>query len=158
MVGKGIYRCYICDMLNQERVPGVLVSKKLVVFPRKDAVSGAAVEGALETEGAVPERLSRDMTVFVRRLTESLTPLRQDDDPSVVSRVLKIRNEFKNGLIEVLFGRRSFEDWYIKTRQAVNLREDQMDALIYEALDGLTEPEAVEMRETFERKLTGRMV
>jgi hypothetical protein len=25
-------------------------------------------------------------------------------------------------------------------------------------LDGLTEPEAVEMRETFERKLTGRMV
>jgi len=128
------------------------------VYPRIEQVREAAVEGVYEMTAAVPSEsgLHPDMVKFVRKVSEILTPLKgYEDDRGFVTRALKVRTQFKRELTEVFEGKRKFQEWYDGTRTGLGMREDQMDRVMYDALEGLSSPEAIEMRMSYEDKIRG---
>ena len=156
-IGPGLYRCYICRQLNEVR-EGVMLPRAMEVYPRIEQVREAAVEGVYEMVAAAPSEsgLHPDMVKFVRRLSEILTPLKgYEDDRGFVTRALKVRSQFKQELTDVFMGKRKLQEWYDSTRTSLGMRDDQMDKVIYDALEGLSSPEAIEMRMSFEDKLRG---
>lgn len=131
------------------------------VYPRIEQVREAAKEGVYEMVQAVPSEsgISSEMRIFINRVSEVLTPIKgYENDRGFVARALKVRSQFKKEFISVLEGKRKFQEWYDTTRISLGMREDQMDEIIYNALEGLTEPDAVNMRNMFEQKLTGRLI
>lgn len=157
LIGPGLYRCRVCRQLNEER-GGQLLPRRMEVYPRIEQVREAAVEGQYEMVAAVPSEsgLHPDMIKFVRKVSEILTPLKgYEDDRGFVARALKVRNQFKQELTDVFEGRKKFQEWYDSTRTSLGMRDDQMDRVIYDALEGLRSPEAVEMRMMFEDKIRG---
>lgn len=135
-----------------------MLPRVMEVYPRIEQVREAAVEGVHEMTAAVPSEsgLHPDMVKFVRRVSEILTPLKgYEDDRGFVTRALKVRTQFKRELTEVFEGKRKFQEWYDGTRTGLGMREDQMDKVMYDALDGLSSPEAIEMRMAYEDKIRG---
>ncbi len=156
-VGENLYRCYLCRQLNEER-KGTILPPVMKVYPRIEQVREAAIEGRYEMVAAAPSEkgLEPDMATFVRRISEILTPLKgYEDDRGFVSRALKVRNQFKQELTDVFMGKGKLMEWYDATRTSLGMRDDQMDKVIYDALEGLSSPEAIEMRMSFEDKLRG---
>ena len=156
-IGENLYRCYICGQLNEEREETIL-PPVMKVYPRIEQVREAAIEGRYEMIAAAPSEkgLEPDMVTFVRRISEILTPLKgYEDDRGFVSRALKVRNQFKRELTDVFMGKGKLMEWYDTTRTSLGMRDDQMDRVMYDALEGLTHPEAIEMRMSFEDKLRG---
>ncbi len=157
VIGPDLYRCYICRQLNEVR-EGVLLPPVMKVYPRIEQVREAAIEGRYEMVAAAPSEkgLEPDMAAFVRRISEILTPLKgYEDDRGFVSRALKVRNQFKQELTAIFMGKGKLMEWYDRTRTSLGMRDDQMDKVIYDALEGLSSPEAIEMRMSFEDKLRG---
>jgi len=159
-VREGLYRCLFCDQLNEERDNQVL-PRKMEVFPRIEKVREAAKEGVYEMASSVPSEsgIPRDMSIFIRRLAEALTPIKgYEEDRGFVSRVLRVRSQFRQELTGVFEGKRPFLAWYDKTRASVGKRGDEMDEIIYNALEGLSDPEAIDMRMAFEEKMKGSLM
>ena len=159
-VREGLYRCLFCGQLNEER-GGLVLPRKMEVFPRIEQVREAAKEGVYEMASSVPSEsgIPRDMAVFIRRVAEALTPLKgYEEDRGFVVRALRVRSQFRRELTEFLEGKTKFQDWYDKTRTALGKRSDDMDEIIYNALEGLSDPGAIEMRMEFEQKLKGSLM
>lgn len=147
----------MCKQLNEDR-GGATLPHVMKVYPRIEQVREAAIEGRYEMVASVPSEsgLEPDMATFVRRISEILTPLKgYEDDRGFVSRALKVRNQFKKELTEIFMGKGKLMEWYDTTRTSLGMRDDQMDKVMYDALEGLTHPEAIEMRMGFEDKLRG---
>jgi len=127
------------------------------VYPRIEQVREAAVEGVYEGTKATPSEggLNPDMVTFVNRTIETLIPIYPEDRREERLRALNVRGQFKRELVEVLEGKRKFQDWYDATRQSLNKRSDQMDEIIYNALGGLSDRDAIELRNMFEQKIRG---
>jgi len=160
-VETGLYKCQMCGQLNEERRSGQVLPRRMEVYPRIEQVREAAKEGVYEMVQSVPSEsgVSSEMRLFINRVSEALTPLKgYEGDRGFVVRALSVRSKFKKELIAVLEGKRKFQEWYDVTRTSLGMREDQMDEIIYSALEGLTEPDAVNMRNNFEHKLMGRLV
>jgi len=158
-VREGLYRCYICGQLNEDRGLGQVVPRKMEVYPRIEQVREAAKEGVYEMVSAVPSEtgLSTDEATFVRRVAEALTPLKgYENDRGFVTRALKVRNQFKQELTDVLEGKRELLDWYDKTRTALGKHHTEMDKILYDALEGLRDPETVELRKAFEQRMQAK--
>ena len=156
MIRPNLYKCYICGQLNDVR-SGVLLPRVMKVYPRIEQVREAAVEGRYEMVAAVPSEsgLAPDMVTFVRRIVETLAPIKEGDEREIINRVLKVRSQFKRELVDVFEGKKKFQEWYDGVRTSLGMRDDQMDRVIYDALEGLSSPEAVEMRMSFEDKIRG---
>ena len=160
VIREGLFRCYICGQLQELRGLRV-VPVRMRVYPSIDEVRASAIESNREqaVEAHSDEGLSRDMVAFINRVAEALTPIAgYEGDRAFVSRALKVRNQFKRELVEVFEGKRKFQDWYNSTRTGLGKNEREMDEIIYEALSGLSDPDAVSMREAFEEKLRGRLI
>lgn len=56
-VGPRLYRCYICEQLNEERAPGVILPLRLKVYPRVEQVRKAALEETYERMVVSEERV-----------------------------------------------------------------------------------------------------
>ena len=134
-----------------------MLPRRMEVYPRIEQVREAAVEGRYEMVAAVPSEsgLHPDMVVFVRRVVETLAPIKEGDEREIINRVLKVRNQFKRELTHVFEGKKKFQEWYDGTRTSLGMRDDQMDRVIYDALEGLSSPEAIEMRMAYEDKIRG---
>ena len=159
-VREGLYRCIYCGQLNEERDNQIL-PRKMEVFPRIEKVREAAKEGVYEMVSSVPSDsgVSRDMVIFIRRVAEALTPLKgYEDNREFVTRALRVRSQFRQELTDVLEGKMKFQDWYDKTRTSLGKRVDEMDEIIYNGLEGLSDPEAIDMRMDFEQKLKGGLM
>jgi len=131
------------------------------VYPSVERVREAAAEGARELAAATPSDsgLPPDMAVFIRRVAEALTPLKgYEKDRGFVSRALGVRRQFRRELTEVFEGKRKFQEWYDSTRTSLGKSEREMDEVIYNALEGLNDPEAMDMRNMFEQKLMGGLI
>lgn len=160
LVREGLYRCYVCGQLNQDR-GGRVLPPTMKVYPSVEGIREAAVEGAKEISAVVPADagLSPDMSLFVRRVAEALTPIKgYEGDRGFVTRALRVRQQFRNDLTDMLNGKRTFQEWYDSTRSGLGKSERDMDEIIYNALEGLSEPEAIDMRNMFEHKLTGGLI
>jgi hypothetical protein len=159
-VREGLYRCLYCGQLNEER-EGQILPRKMEVFPRIEKVREAAKEGVYEMVSSVPSEsgIPRDMAIFIRRVAEALTPLKgYEADRGFVTRALRVRSQFRQELTSVFEGKMKLQDWYDKTRTSLGKRIDEMDEIIYNALEGLSDPEAIEMRMDFEQKLKGSLI
>ena len=157
---EGLYRCYICGQLNEDR-GGQLLPPTMKVYPSVEKVREAAAEGARELAAVVPSDagLPPDMMVFIRRVAETLTPLKgYEDDRGFVVRALKVRQQFRHDLTEVFEGKRKFQEWYDSTRTSLGKSDRELDEIIYNALEGLSNPEAIDMRMAFEEKLKGGLI
>ena len=160
VVREGLYRCLYCGQLNEER-GGQILPRKMEVFPRIEKVREAAKEGVYEMVSSVPSEsgIPRDMAIFIRRVAEVLTPLKgYEEDRGFVTRALRVRGQFRQELTSVFEGKRPFLAWYDATRTSLGKRSDEMDEIIYNALEGLSDPEAVDMRMEFEQKLKGSLM
>ena len=159
-VREGLYRCLFCGQLNEER-GGLVLPRRMEVFPRIEQVREAAKEGVYEMVSSVPSEsgIPRDMAIFIRRLAEALTPIKgYEEDRGFVSRVLRVRGQFRRELTGVFEGKMKLQDWYDKTRASLGKRGDEMDEIIYNALEGLSDPEAIDMRMAFEEKMKGSLM
>lgn len=159
-VREGLYRCLFCGQLNEER-GGQILPRKMEVFPRIERVREAAKEGVYEMVSSVPSEsgIPRDMAIFIRRVAEVLTPLKgYEGDRGFVTRALRVRSQFRQELTGVFEGKMKLQDWYDKTRTSLGKRVDEMDEIIYNALEGLSDPEAIDMRMEFEQKLKGGLM
>ena len=157
---EGLYRCYMCGQLNEDR-GGQLLPPTMKVYPSVEKVREAAVEGARELASVVPSDtgLPPDMMIFIRRVAETLTPLKgYEDDRGFVVRALKVRQQFRHDLTEVFEGKRKFQEWYDSTRTSLGKSDRELDEIIYNALEGLSNPEAIDMRMAFEEKLKGGLI
>jgi len=128
------------------------------VFPRIEKVREAAKEGVYEMVSSVPSEsdISRDIAIFIGRVVEALTPIKgHEEDREFVTRALRVRSRFRDELTDVFKGKRKFKEWYNLTGSDLGKSERDMDEIIYNALEGLSEPEAIDMRMGFEQKLTG---
>jgi len=134
-----------------------MLPRVMEVYPRIEQVREAAVEGRYEMVAAVPSEsgLAPDMVTFVRRIVETLAPIKEGDERKIINRVLNVRNQFRRELTDVFEGKKKFQEWYDGMRTSLGMRDDQMDRVIYDALEDLSSPEAVEMRTMFEDKLRG---
>jgi len=160
LVREGLYRCYMCGQLNEDR-GGQLLPPTMKVYPSVEKIREAAVEGARELTTVVPSDtgLPPDMMIFIRRVAETLTPLKgYEKDRGFVGRALKVRQQFRQELTEVFEGKRKLQEWYDSTRTSLGKSDRDMDEIIYNALDGLSNPDAIDMRNMFEQKLSGGLI
>lgn len=160
VIREGLYRCLYCGQLNEER-EGQVLPRRMEVYPRIQQVREAAKEGVYEGVSSVPSEsgIPRDLAIFIRRVAETLTPLKgYEGDRGFVVRALRVRSQFRQELTNVFEGKTKLQDWYDKTRTSLGKRVDEMDEIIYNALEGLSDPEAVDMRAAFEQKLKGSLV
>ncbi len=159
-VREGLYRCLFCGQLNEER-GGQVLPRKMEVFPRIEKVREAAKEGVYEMVSSVPSAsgIPRDLAIFIRRVAETLTPIKgYEGDRGFVTRALRVRSQFRQELTGVFEGKMKLQEWYDKTRTSLGKRSDEMDEVIYNALDGLSDPEAIDMRMAFEEKMKGGLL
>ena len=158
LVREGLYRCYVCGQLNQDR-GGRVLPPTMKVYPSVEGIREAAAEGVREEAVTAPMGLSHDITVFIQRVVEALTPIKgYEDDRGFVVRALRVRQKFRDELTDVFKGKRKFKEWYNSTGSDLGKSERDMDEIIYNALEGLSEPEAIDMRNMFEHKLTGGLI
>ena len=160
LVREDLYRCYICGQLNEDR-GGQLLPPTMKVYPSVEGVREAAAEGARELATVTPSDagLPPDMMIFIRRVAETLTPLKgYEKDRAFVGRALKVRQKFRQELTEVFEGKRKLQEWYDSTRTSLGKSDREMDEIIYNALDGLSNPDAIDMRNMFEQKLSGGLI
>jgi hypothetical protein len=99
------------------------------------------------------EGLSVDILTFIRRLTERLTPA-VGYSPEVTAQILETRAEYRKQLEDVFEGKRDFNDWFNKTKTRTGLHKTELMTHIYESLEGLTDPDAVALREGYEQMLS----
>jgi len=153
LVREGLYRCYVCGQLNQDR-GGRVLPPTMKVYPSVEGIREAAVEGIKETTMSAPSEggLDPDMAIFVDRVSERLIPT-EGYRSDIKEKLLRSQNDVKRGLVDVFEGRAKFEDWYAKTRTNLGKNSMEMDEMIYTSLEGLRSPGAVELRMMFEQKL-----
>ena len=153
-VELGLYRCQICGQLNEERIPGRVLPRRMEVYPRIEQVREAATEGLYEMTKSAPSEggLHPEMVTFMNRVAESLIPT-EGYKREIKVKLLKTQNDIKKDLTNVFEGKKKFEDWYDKTRTNLGRNSREMDEIIYVSLEGLRNPEAVDLRNAFEQKL-----
>lgn len=157
-IGGNLYKCYTCEQLTEDRKDGTFVAPQLKVFPRIERVRAAATEGMREVTMAVPSEqgLDREMVTFISRVASALTSTKgYEDDPEVLSRIMTVRQQYRQALTEVFEGKTEFQAWYDKTKTATGMHPTDFNRMLYDALEGLTSEEAIEMRKGYEALLKG---
>ena len=156
-VREGLDKCHFC---GQYHGPGGMVSS-LKVFPdidriREHAVIGrAVVQAPLEVDE--PEGLPEDLLIFGNRLTVRLSPT-VGYTPEIVEQILKEREEYRKGLLEVFDGKREWQNWFDRTKTKKGLHRHTFMTMIIESLEGLTHPEAVELKIAYEEAMRGGLL
>lgn len=153
---SNLYKCYFCEMYFNDTSEGVL-PQRLEAFTSIDKVREYAVAGISEEVKSVPseEGIHPEMAVFIRRLSESLTPIYQDYPKNVQLDILRTRAEYRDQLTEVIEGKRDAQEWFDRTKTRTGLHRRELIQKIVDSLEGLTNPEAVAMREEYRQVLAG---
>jgi hypothetical protein len=83
--------------------------------------------------------LTGELKVFGERVINALCAPEKGYSPVIVREVKTI--------YDVLEGRRDFEEWFTKVRQALSLKNYQLAKVLYDCLEGLRSQEARQLRE-----------
>jgi len=151
-IKETLYKCLLCGQYqNPDGTPA-----KLPIFPSIDLVREHAVEGVqmvavpevYEEESGMPE----DMVKFINRFSTRLTPA-LGYSPEVTKNILVQREEYRKGLEEVFGGNKDFQAWFDRTKTKTGLHRSVMVNMIYDCLQVLRHPEAVEMSEAYARAM-----
>ena len=105
-----------------------------------------------EEEGITP-----DIHVFIRRLTESLTPA-VGYSPEITQDILATRSEYRKSLYDVFEEKSEWLDWFDKTKTRTGLHRMELMQKIVDALEDLADPDAVALREGYEQALSGGLL
>ena len=159
-IGENLYKCIFCDMRLTMK-EGALVPYRNVAYPYDRVVRDRLKVGdrvpeavAQETEPVpdVPfgDGLDQEMTVFVRRAAEALTPVEgYEDDEAFKQRAFKVRETFIQELTDCLTGKRDFDEWFDATKTSLGKHPTEMARIMYNALEGLSSPEAIQFQAGF---------
>jgi hypothetical protein len=116
-----------------------------------------AVEKVIEKRSPSPSPPD-EMEVFISRVAERLAPMPAATPlPGEMERILRIREEVKRELRDLMEGRIGLGDWFTRTRRNFNLRSYELGRIIYDALEGLRSREAREMRDQWLNYLSSEM-
>ena len=158
-VGENLYKCVLCDRYFREK-DGNLVPYALRVYPyggdvreRLEVVGlGAPSKEEETTEPSAPfgDELDGDMVIFIRRVAEALTPVKgYERDESFKRRAFRVREQFIGELTDCLTGKRDFNKWFDATKTSLGKHPSEMTQIMYNALEGLKSPEAMQMQNAF---------
>jgi hypothetical protein len=92
-----------------------------------------------EQEPEKPTSITGEMKVFAERVIYALCAPDKGYAPVIVREV--------KGIYEVLDGRKEFDEWFTKVRQALGLKNYQLAKVLYDCLEGLKSMEATQLRE-----------
>lgn len=159
-VEEGVYKCQFCDTYLRDK-NGVLVPYSHTVTPytrvlREKLRSEDRVPERVEREVVVEETgpdapfgagLDKDMVVFIRRTAEALTPVKgYEHDEAFKRRTFKVREQFIHELTDCFTGKGDFDKWFDSTKTSLGKHPSEMTQIMIDALEGLKNPEAVQMR------------
>ncbi len=159
-IGEDLYRCLFCDM-RLTRKGDEFVPYRNVVYPYDKVVrdrlrvgdsAPVPVVQEAEPEPDVPfgDGLDKDMTVFVRRVAETLTPVDgYEDDEAFRQRAFKVRETFIQELTDCFTGKEDFDKWFDATKTSLGMHPTEMARVMYNALEGLSSPEAMQFQAGF---------
>ena len=118
-------------------------------------VGDRAPEAVVQETEPVPDvpfgdGLDKDMTIFVRRVAEALTPVEgYEHDEAFKQRAFKVRETFIQELTDCFTGKKDFDTWYDATKTSLGMHPTEMARVMYNALDGLSSPEAIQFQAGF---------
>lgn len=161
-IGDNLYKCLFCDMRLTKK-GSELVPYRNVVYPYdRDVRDRLTVEGLGRPREPEPvdegipfgTEMSQDMVVWVRRIAEGLVPVeglgyRRD----IRSKLLNTQSQIRKGLTDVLEGDADFQKWYDKTKTNFAKHDKEMMRILYDAAEGLEDPEVVELRNAYAKAL-----
>ena len=167
----GKFKCRICGQVQEPRKSGIIVPMKLRVFSHPEGVKlyaqtqewmpgGRLKELSQEQVGPEPpeeEGITPDIHVFIRRLTESLTPA-VGYSPEITQDILATRSEYRKSLYDVFEEKSEWLDWFDKTKTRTGLHRSELMQKIVDALEDLADPDAVALREGYEQALSGGLL
>jgi hypothetical protein len=116
------------------------------------AVTGSEEQPASREKPEETEELSRGVFTFIYRVAERLTPL-DGLSQEARSRALKVRAQFQRELTDVFLGKADFNQWFNKIKTQHGLRAIELIQILYDATEGLTDPEARKLRAEYEATL-----
>ncbi len=154
-IGDNLYKCIFCEMpLTKKGVE--LVPYRNVVYPYDREVRDRLRIGDRAPEVVVKETepdapfgagLDKDMVIFIRRTAEALTPITgYEHDEGFKRRAFKVRDTFIHELTDCFTGKRDFDKWFDSTKTSLGKHPSEMTQIMIDALEGLKNPEAVQMR------------
>lgn len=155
-IGDNLYKCLFCEMPLTKKGEE-LVPYRNVVYPYDSVVReklrvgsrGPPAEVVVETEPEAPfgAGLDDDMVIFIRRVAETLTPVKgYEHDEAFKRRAFKVRDQFIRELTDCFTGKRDFNKWFDSTKTSLGKHPSEMTQIMIDALEGLKNPEAVQMR------------
>ena len=167
----GKFVCRFCGQVQEPRKSGLIVPMKLRVFSHQAGVNtyaqvqdwmpGGRVQqvpqGQVGPEPPEEEGIGPDIHVFIRRLTESLTPA-VGYSPEITQDILATRAEYRKGLYDVFEGDKEWLDWFDRTKTRTGLHRTELMQKIVDALEGLSDPDAVALKEGYEQALSGGLL
>ena len=159
-IGEDLYRCLFCDVRFNKK-GDEFVPYRNVVYPYDgvvrdrlrvgDRVPVSVVQEA-EPVPDVPfgDELDKDMAVFVKRVAEALTPVEgYEDDEAFKQRLFKVRETYIQELTDCFTGKEDFDKWYDATKTSLGMHPTEMARVMYNALEGLSSPEAIQFQAGF---------
>lgn len=159
-IGDNLFKCFLCDMRLTDK-KGVLVPYKNVIYPYDGVVRDRLKVGDRVPEPVVQEPepvpdvpfgdgLDPDMSVFVRKVAEALTPVEgYEDDEAFKQRAFKVRETFIQELTDCFTGKEDFNKWFDTTKTNLGKHPTEMARIMYNALEGLRSPEAIQFQAGF---------
>lgn len=94
-----------------------------------------------------------DQTTFINRIIDKIVPLHADYTSPVKKKLSAVRQQYRQGLIDVFNGKGTFDKWFEKTRRTLGFHAVDLTRIIYESLEGLTSTEARQMRQQWAQAL-----
>lgn len=141
-VYEGLFKCKgLCGQYFRDDSVGPL--PKFEVLATLDRLK--AHEAGIEImEGE--EGIGADKMIFADLVAKRLVSTEGLTD-EMLPQVKKVQDGFRRELIEVLQGRRALIDWFSKTKTNLGLHKTKVLTILYESLEGLKDPELVELQE-----------
>jgi len=136
IVPNELYRCPVCLLYHHIRAKPKEIST-LQSIPQS--------QSELSTETF---DLTRDQNIFINRLAEQLAPLTGLTGNNLKN-ALKIQERYRLELRNVFLGKQDFNTWFDMKRTERGLHTSTLAKMIYDSLDGLTSPEARNLRQQY---------
>lgn len=130
VIENRLYRCSVCGLYQRVR-------DQTSVLPL--AFGGQELEKTELGQGGIPA----EMKLFIERVAAKLMP---GDS--------RQREKIQQGLEDCMLGKRTFNDWFNNTGVDCGIQSYNLLKILREALDGLTSPQANELRKEYQMAMT----
>jgi len=129
--------------MPRQRIEQKLDKSYWTRFLREMNLVGPIMEEMQEMETQKPSTpqpsIEPELQIFVNRVASKLMP----GDP-------RLREKIRKGLEDTLLGKRNFNDWFNNTGADLGIHSYNLLKVLYDALDGLTSPEAHSLQEQYQ--------